>query len=81
VLGLDLDGPAGAAPAHELDAEVNAEVVALLEQRAEARAAPDFETADTLRARLVDLGYVVTDGPTGQRISRSRDPGGARSGR
>jgi len=76
VLGLDLDGTVGAALAEE----VSAEVVALLEQRAEARAARDFETADTLRARVADLGYVVTDGPAGQTISR-RDPGGARSGR
>ncbi|HEY8845889.1 MAG TPA: hypothetical protein VIM24_04455, partial [Candidatus Limnocylindrales bacterium] len=80
VLGLDLDRMVGAASAEAVSAEAGAEVAALLEQRAEARAAQDFETADTLRARLLDLGYVVTDGPAGQTISR-RDPGGARNGR
>jgi cysteinyl-tRNA synthetase len=78
VLGLDLDraGP-GEAPSETTPPEVDA----LLAQRAEARARRDYAASDELRSRLADRGYAVTDGPDGQSISRSRDPGGDGSGR
>jgi cysteinyl-tRNA synthetase len=78
VLGLDLDraGP-GEAPSETTPPEVDA----LLAQRAEARARRDYAASDDLRSRLADLGYAVTDGPDGQSISRSRDPGGDGTGR
>jgi len=78
VLGLDLDrSSATIAPA----AEIPAEVAALAEERAAARDAGDYETADALRARLVDLGYAVSDGPDGQVVSPSPDPVVDRTGR
>lgn len=42
-----------------------ADVVALAEQRASARAARDFGAADALRAQIADLGWVVSDSPDG----------------
>ncbi len=77
VLGLDLDRSASAAAQ---DDAVPAEVAALVEERAAARAARDYASADELRGRLATLGYAVTDGPEGQTVSR-RDPGASRSGR
>jgi glycosyltransferase involved in cell wall biosynthesis len=41
------------------------EVRRLLDERAEARAARDWDRADALRADLADLGWEVQDGPTG----------------
>jgi cysteinyl-tRNA synthetase len=41
------------------------EVRALADDRAAARAAKDFATADALRDRIAELGYAVTDGPDG----------------
>jgi cysteinyl-tRNA synthetase len=66
VLGLDLDR-VPPAPAED---PIPDQVVALLEQRATARAARDFATADALRNGLADLGWTVTDGPAGQAIER-----------
>jgi cysteinyl-tRNA synthetase len=78
ILGLDLDRTR---PDEVRPEAVPAEVEALLQRRAEARAHHDFVTSDDLRRRLADLGYDVTDGPGGQSVSRSPDPGGNRSGR
>jgi cysteinyl-tRNA synthetase len=79
VLGLDLDRVVGAeAPSDEA---VPTEAAALLERRAAARSARDYATADALRDQLAELGIDVVDGPGGQTVSRSRDPGGGRSGR
>jgi cysteinyl-tRNA synthetase len=68
VLGLDLDRPAARVPAAQ--DEIPAEVGALAERRATARAARDYATADELRARIADAGYDVTDGPDGQTLRR-----------
>jgi cysteinyl-tRNA synthetase len=43
----------------------------LLEQRASARAAKDWATADALRDQLAGLGVAVADGPEGQTWSRT----------
>ena len=48
-----------------MSAQVPAEVVALAERRAAARAAKDFAAADTLRDQIRDIGWEVTDGPGG----------------
>ncbi|RZJ97210.1 MAG: cysteine--tRNA ligase, partial [Brevundimonas sp.] len=47
------------------DADLKAEVEALLEQRAAARAAKDWPEADRIRDRLNALNVVVMDGPQG----------------
>ena len=47
------------------------EVQALLDQRSKARQARDWDTADTLRERLAELGWEPIDGPTGS-IARPR---------
>ena len=47
------------------DDDLKAEVEALLEQRAAARAAKDWPEADRIRDRLNDLNVVVMDGPQG----------------
>ena len=41
----------------------------LLEQRAEARAAKDFATADAIRDRLKDAGIEIEDTPQGPQWS------------
>jgi cysteinyl-tRNA synthetase len=78
VLGLDLNRAVATAEPTEA---MPAEVAALLDRRARARAARDYATADALRDQLAELGHDVVDGPGGQTVSRSRDPGGGRSGR
>jgi cysteinyl-tRNA synthetase len=44
----------------------------LLDRRAAARAARDFPLADQLRARLLERGVLVKDGPKGQTWERKR---------
>lgn len=48
---------------------VPAEVVALAEERAEARRNKDWAKSDELRAKISDLGYVVKDGKDGYELS------------
>jgi cysteinyl-tRNA synthetase len=57
----------GAAP----EAEVPAEIQALLEQRQAARKAKDFARADALRAELKGRGWVIEDTPRGARVKRA----------
>ncbi|MEP6813983.1 MAG: cysteine--tRNA ligase, partial [Marmoricola sp.] len=42
-------------------------VAELLEQRAEARAAKDFATADAIRERILAAGIEIEDTPAGPR--------------
>ena len=42
-----------------------AEVTALAEQRAQARADKDYAASDRLREQIADAGWVVRDGPEG----------------
>ncbi|MGO9659286.1 MAG: cysteine--tRNA ligase [Acidimicrobiales bacterium] len=51
---------------------VGDEVLALVAQRDAARARRDWAAADTLRARLQALGFVVEDGPQGTVARRER---------
>ena len=52
--------------------EAPGEVVALAEQRIEARAARDFDEADRLRAEIEDAGWEVRDESGGFRLVRRR---------
>ncbi len=65
VLGLDLGAAA------EASGELPEGAAALLAQRADARAARDYATADRLRDELAALGVVVRDTPDGQVATRS----------
>ena len=51
--------------------EVPAEVTELVQTRAEAKKAKDWATADALRARITELGYVVEDTPQGPKVSKA----------
>ncbi len=51
--------------------EVPADVTALVEQRAAAKKAKDWATADALRAQITALGWVVEDTPQGPKVSRA----------
>jgi cysteinyl-tRNA synthetase len=66
VLGLDL----GAAPAQELPLPAGA--AELLERRAAARKARDYDAADSLRDELAALGVEVRDTPRGQETTVHR---------
>jgi cysteinyl-tRNA synthetase len=70
VLGLDpfaepwRDGRSGDGLA-ELTAATDRLVRELLQERAEARAAKDFATADAIRKRLAEAGFAIEDTPDG----------------
>ncbi len=71
VLGLDPEDPhwANDGGSDHLVSVVDALVKGLLEQRAEARAAKDFATADAIRDRIKDAGIEIEDTPDGPRWS------------
>ena len=50
--------------------EIPAEIVALAQQRAQARAEKNWALADELRDALTKQGYQVKDTPQGPKISR-----------
>jgi len=64
LLGVLQSDPAGWLEG-EVSDDLRAEVEALLEQRAAARAAKDWPEADRIRDRLNALDVVVMDGPDG----------------
>lgn len=68
VLGLDLTRMVGQAAVQE---PIPAEVTALVEARAAARAAKDWADSDRLRDELATLGWSVTDTPDGPQITRA----------
>ena len=51
--------------------EIPAEVMELVNRRAEAKKAKDWPTADALRARITEMGYVVEDTPQGPKVTRA----------
>ncbi len=76
VLGCDPDDPAwggsaGSGQEARLTDAVDALVSALLEQRAQARAAKDYAAADAIRDRIRDAGIEVLDTPGGAAWSLS----------
>lgn len=52
-------------------AEAPAEILALAQERAEAKKARDFARADGLRDRLRSLGWVVEDTPKGPKVKKA----------
>jgi cysteinyl-tRNA synthetase len=54
------------------DAPVEKEVADLVLQRDAARTRGDFQTADSIRAELQAMGYIVEDGPNGTIVRRER---------
>ncbi len=75
VLGLDPADPAwpdgGSGEDAQLTNAVDVLVAGLLEQRAEARAAKDFATADAIRDRIKAAGIEIEDTPAGPKWSLS----------
>ncbi len=71
VFGLHPDAPewASGQGRSDLTPVVDGLVHAMLEQRAAARAAKDWATADAIRDTLAGLGLTITDTPTGPRWS------------
>ena len=76
VLGLHPDAPEWAhtqgGASDDLTPVVDALVATLLEQRAAARAAKDWATADAIRDSLAAAGLTITDTKDGARWSRER---------
>ena len=72
VLSLDLIGHAKALADAEQDAaqEIPAEVLALVEQRKEARKAKDFAKADALRDEIAALGWQIRETRQGTEITK-----------
>lgn len=64
VLGLNLTS-------QEHPPEISADVQAILDERAAARAAKNYEKSDLLRDQLANMGYEVEDTPDGQVIQTS----------
>jgi cysteinyl-tRNA synthetase len=62
VLGLDLDRTT------RQGSELPAEIIELVRQRDEARAAKDYAASDALRDRLTAAGYEVMDTPKGTKV-------------
>ena len=52
------------------DEETPAEILELLEKRAEARKTKDWGTSDAIRDKLSEMGYAVKDTPQGQQLTK-----------
>jgi cysteinyl-tRNA synthetase len=66
LLGLDLARDVGKPM---VTREIPAEITALLEVRAQARADKDWAAADRLRDELAERGFPVKDTPNGQELA------------
>ena len=55
-------------------AEIPDEIVRLAEERAEARSAKDFASADALRDRISERGWTVVDDPDGYHLEPADEP-------
>jgi cysteinyl-tRNA synthetase len=53
-------------------ADIPADILALVDERAAAKKAKDWAKADAIRAQLTELGYVVEDTPKGPKVSRAK---------
>ena len=72
VLGLDIETRSRAAVATPADADdLPAEIVALKQQRDDARKSKDFARSDALRAEIESFGYTVGDSPTGTVVKKN----------
>ena len=70
VLSLDLISQAEKQNAADEQDEIPDEILQLAEQRKEARKAKDFATADALRDKIAELGYVIEETRQGTKISK-----------
>ena len=66
ILGLSLEK----AQEKEEPQEADADALALLEQRSEAKKAKNYALADEIRARLASMGYKVVDTPKGATLEK-----------
>ena len=55
----------------EKDESIDAEISALIDERAAARAAKDWAKSDELRDKLREMGIIVKDTPQGQQITKA----------
>lgn len=60
----------GILPSAETPAQVSSDIEDLVRQRDQARRKGDFATADDIRHKLAEHGYVVEDSATGTRVKR-----------
>ena len=49
---------------------VSADILALVEERVQARAKRDFKRSDAIRDELLQKGYILEDTPSGARVKR-----------
>lgn len=66
ILGLSLEK----AQEKEAPQEADADALALVEQRSEAKKAKNYALADEIRARLASMGYKVVDTPKGATLEK-----------
>ena len=67
---LDVDAALSAKPEEEAEEEIPPEILALIAKRTEAKKAKDFATADAVRDELKQLGWTVTDTPSGPKAKK-----------
>ncbi|MDO5125826.1 MAG: cysteine--tRNA ligase [Ruminococcus sp.] len=70
VLCLDLIAKAEKLVAESNADDIPAEILALAEERKEARKAKDFAKADALRNKIADMGYIIEETRQGTKISK-----------
>ena len=70
VLSIDVVSNAKKAVEEKSSQEIPEEVMALVEERKEARKAKDFAKADELRDRIAELGYVIKETRQGTEITK-----------
>lgn len=70
VLSLDLIEQAENLKNSTQEEEIPAEVLEIAQQRQEARKAKDFATADALREKILQMGYVIEETRQGTKISK-----------
>lgn len=70
VLSLDLIEQAENLKNSSQEEEIPAEVLEIAQQRKEARKAKDFATADALREKILQMGYVIEETRQGTKISK-----------
>lgn len=70
VLSLDIVSNARKAVEEKSSQEIPAEVMALVEERKEARKAKDFAKADELRDKIAELGYAIKETRQGTEITK-----------
>ena len=70
VLSLDLIAKAKQIKENSAEEEIPAEIMELVEQRKEARKAKDFATADAIRDKIAEMGYIVEETRQGTKISK-----------